>query len=125
MANIERAQKSKRLPLVFTSEEVKRVLAKLDGTHWLIAGLLHGSGVRLKSCKEVTTEVAGDQINYGRSRLFPKSWRGFDPDSFFDPKASFLIHNRFRLGRRGQTTSRATGHSVTRGEKIDFVFGDR
>jgi integron integrase len=50
VANIERAQKPKRLPLVFTREEVKRVLANLEGTHWLIGGLLYGSGLRLMEC---------------------------------------------------------------------------
>ena len=50
VSNIERAQKPKRLPVVFTREETKRVLANLEGTHWLIAGLLYGSGLRLMEC---------------------------------------------------------------------------
>ena len=50
VSNIERAQKPKRLPVVFTRDEVKRILARLEGTHWLIAGLLYGSGMRLMEC---------------------------------------------------------------------------
>jgi integron integrase len=47
VSNIERARKPKRLPVVFTRDEVKRILANLEGTHWLIGGLLYGSGLRL------------------------------------------------------------------------------
>ena len=47
VSEIERARKPKRLPTVFTPDETKRILANLEGTHWLIAGLLYGSGLRL------------------------------------------------------------------------------
>ena len=50
VSHIERAQKPKRLPVVFTRHETKRILAQLEGTHWLIAGLLYGSGLRLMEC---------------------------------------------------------------------------
>jgi integron integrase len=45
--NIERAQKPKRLPVVFTRDESKRVLAKLSGVHGLIGSILYGAGLRL------------------------------------------------------------------------------
>src|ERR1041385_844149 len=50
VSNIERARKPKRLPVVFTRDETKRILANLEGTHWLVAGLLYGSGLRLMEC---------------------------------------------------------------------------
>jgi len=50
VSDIERAQKPKRLPVVFTRNEIERILANLEGTHWLIAGLLYGSGLRLMEC---------------------------------------------------------------------------
>jgi integron integrase len=50
VSNIERAQKPKRLPVVFTRDEMNRILNSLTGTHWLIAGLLYGSGLRLMEC---------------------------------------------------------------------------
>ena len=50
VANIERARKPKRLPAVFTRDEVRRVLSRLNGTHSLIGGLLYGSGLRLMEC---------------------------------------------------------------------------
>ena len=50
VSNIERARKPKRLPVVFTRDEVKRILVNLQGTHWLVGGLLYGSGLRLMEC---------------------------------------------------------------------------
>ncbi|WP_204138660.1 integron integrase [Halomicronema sp. CCY15110] len=45
--NIERANRPKRLPVVFTRTEVKQVLSRLDGMNHLIVSLLYGSGMRL------------------------------------------------------------------------------
>ena len=45
--HIERAKPSKKIPVVFTRREVQEVLARLEGTHHLIASLLYGSGLRL------------------------------------------------------------------------------
>jgi site-specific recombinase XerD len=46
----DRAKRPKRLPTVLTREEVKRVLAHMDGTHGLMARLLYGTGMRLMEC---------------------------------------------------------------------------
>jgi len=53
VSNIERARKPKRLPVVFTRDETKRILETLEGTHWLIAALLYGSGLRLMECLRI------------------------------------------------------------------------
>ena len=62
VSNIERAQKPKRVPVVFTRDETKRVLANLQGTHALIAGLLYGSGLRLMECARL--RVKDIDFNY-------------------------------------------------------------
>ena len=48
--NIQRAKKPSRLPIVFTRSETLAVLAQLDGSLWLMASLLYGSGLRLLEC---------------------------------------------------------------------------
>lgn len=48
--NIERAKRPKRVPVVFTREEVRRVLANIHGTHLMMASLLYGAGLRLMEC---------------------------------------------------------------------------
>lgn len=45
-----RAKKKQKLPVVLTSDEVRRVLQNLTGVHWLIGCLLYGSGLRLMEC---------------------------------------------------------------------------
>jgi integron integrase len=45
--NVTRASQPRRLPVVLSAAEVRAVLAQLDGTCWLIANLLYGSGLRL------------------------------------------------------------------------------
>ena len=45
--NVTRARRAKRLPVVLSPAEVRSVLSHIDGTSWLIASLLYGSGLRL------------------------------------------------------------------------------
>ncbi len=47
MPTLVRARRPARLPVVLTREEVRRVLANLDGEARLVATLLYGSGLRL------------------------------------------------------------------------------
>lgn len=47
---VERAKRPQRIPVVLTSEEVRRLLAELSGTHHLMASLLYGAGLRLMEC---------------------------------------------------------------------------
>lgn len=44
---VTQAKASTRLPVVLTIAEVQAVLNQLTGTHWLIASLLYGAGLRL------------------------------------------------------------------------------
>ena len=50
LAGVERATRPKKLPVVLTAEEVKRLLAELDGTSRCMALLLYGSGLRILEC---------------------------------------------------------------------------
>jgi len=45
--NVTRASQPKRLPVVLSRAEVRALLAQLEGTTWLVASLLYGSGLRL------------------------------------------------------------------------------
>lgn len=50
IGNLQRARKSKKIPVVFTKEEVKKVMLHLHGKCWLAAALMYGSGLRLMEC---------------------------------------------------------------------------
>ena len=47
LTNVTRAVAPKRLPVVLTRAEVSALLSQLEGTSWLVASLLYGSGLRL------------------------------------------------------------------------------
>ena len=47
LGNVTRASRPKRLPVVLNRAEVRALLSQLEGTPWLIASLLYGSGMRL------------------------------------------------------------------------------
>jgi integron integrase len=47
LEQLVRARRPKRVPVVLTPDEVRHVLAHLDGTYRLVASLLYGSGLRL------------------------------------------------------------------------------
>ena len=44
---IVRAKARQRVPVVLSEDEVRRLLAGMDGTPWLVASLLYGTGMRL------------------------------------------------------------------------------
>src|SRR5258706_4348998 len=45
--NVVRASQPRRLPVVLTQAEARLVIGHLQGVHWVIAGLLYGSGLRV------------------------------------------------------------------------------
>ncbi len=48
--DLERVKRPARLPTVLTAAEVRRLLAQMTGTKWLIASLIYGAGLRLREC---------------------------------------------------------------------------
>ena len=62
---VQKAKQPAKLPVVFTKEEARSVLARLDGTKWLMASLLYGSGLRLMEClrlRVMDLDMAVNQI---------------------------------------------------------------
>jgi len=45
-----RAKTNRRLPVVLSRDEVRRMLGVLEGQAWLMATLLYGTGIRLMEC---------------------------------------------------------------------------
>ena len=48
--DVLRTKKPQRLPVVFTREEVRAVLALMHGDKAVMASVLYGSGLRLMEC---------------------------------------------------------------------------
>jgi len=53
LAPIARAKRPVRLPVVLTADEVKQVIAEMDGTPQLVAMLLYGCGLRVFECLQL------------------------------------------------------------------------
>jgi integron integrase len=53
LADIVRARRPARLPVVLSRAEVSAVLSRLRGPVWLMASLLYGAGLRLLECAEL------------------------------------------------------------------------
>ena len=91
--HIERAKPSTKLPVVFTRNEVQAVLARLDGTHHLIAALLYGSGLRLMEAIRLRVK----DIDFERGEITVREGKGAKdrvtmlPDSL---RANLLAHLR-------------------------------
>lgn len=68
---IQWAKKPKKLPVVFTQNEVQKVIGQLRGIHWLMAMILYGSGLRLNECirlrvKDIDFEYKQILVNNGK-----------------------------------------------------------
>ncbi len=58
-----RAKRPRRLPVVLTKDEVRRLLAEMSGLTGLMAGLMYGTGMRLMEC--VRLRVKDIDFDYG------------------------------------------------------------
>ena len=72
MDDITRAKKPKRLPVVLTQEEVRSVLAHLQGDTWLMASLLYGAGLRLMECLRLRVK----DVDFGYRQLRVRDGKG-------------------------------------------------
>lgn len=80
---MERAKRPKRLPVVFTREEVKAVLSHLRAEMWLTAALLYGSGLRLMECVRLRVQ----DVDFARLRITVREGKG-DKDRVTMPPRS-------------------------------------
>lgn len=53
VCNVIRSRKPKRLPEVFSVDEVTHVIGKLTSWHFLAANLMYGGGLRVESCMKL------------------------------------------------------------------------
>ncbi len=53
LSEVVRAKRPVYLPVVLTRSEVQAVLARLDGTIWLVTSMLYGSGARINECLQL------------------------------------------------------------------------
>jgi integron integrase len=101
LGDIVRARRAKRLPVVMTRDEVRRVLAGLAPDKWLMAKLMYGSGLRVMECLRLRIQ----DVDFGAGQITVRDGKGFKdrvtmlPDSVRKPLLDHLekvrrIHQR-------------------------------
>lgn len=72
LEQLVRARRSERLPVVLSREEVRAVVAHLDGVPRLMATLLYGSGLRLMECCQLRVK----DLDFQRQQLVVRQGKG-------------------------------------------------
>ncbi|MDA8327744.1 MAG: integron integrase [Betaproteobacteria bacterium] len=91
--DVTQAQAPKRLPVVLTQHEVQLVLSRMDGTMWLIASLLYGSGLRIMEALRLRVK----DVDFARREIVVREGKGFKdrmtmlPDALIQPLKSHLL----------------------------------
>ena len=67
-----RAKRPQRLPVVLTREEVEKILCAVEGTQWLMASLLYGTGMRLMECLRLRVK----DVDFGYSQILIRDGKG-------------------------------------------------
>ncbi len=69
---VTQAKAPTRLPVVLTVDEVQAVLKQLSGTHWLIASLLYGAGLRLMEAVRLRVK----DVEFARHEIIVREGKG-------------------------------------------------
>ncbi|MEZ0209389.1 MAG: integron integrase [Methylophilus sp.] len=93
MENLVKLKASKTLPVTLTKHEVQTILSNLNGSMWLIASLLYGSGLRVMECLRL--RVA--DIDFAKLEIFVRDTEGYKnritllPASLVEPLKAHLV----------------------------------
>ncbi|OHC63694.1 MAG: integrase [Rhodocyclales bacterium RIFCSPLOWO2_02_FULL_63_24] len=70
---VEAAKAPRRLPVVLSRAEVAAMLARLEGSHGLIARLLYGTGLRIMECLRLRVK----DVDFERGEILVRDGKGF------------------------------------------------
>jgi len=72
LENLQYAKRCKRIPVVFSREEVKRLMGHLNSKFELMAGIMYGSGLRVSECARLRVM----DIDFEYQSIFVRSGKG-------------------------------------------------
>jgi integron integrase len=114
--SVVRASRPKRLPVILSRAEVRRVIAALDGQYFLIASLMYGSGLRLME----TLRLRYKDVDLERTVVLVRDGKGAKdrvtvlPESLREP-----IRRQLDLVRDRHTYARSHGFA---GVELPFAL---
>ena len=105
-----RPRKSKRLPVVFTVDEVRRVLANMEGLALTAAQLMYGSGMRVMEVLRLRLK----DVDFGRKEITIRQGKGAkDRVTMLPALAEQGLHEAIERAK--------ALHQVALAEGVDFV----
>lgn len=96
LQEIVTAKASRRLPVVLTPHEVRDLLLHLDGTNWLIASLLYGTGMRILEALRLRVK----DVEFERREIIVREGKGNKdritvlPENLIAPLRNQIEHAR-------------------------------
>src|SRR5690625_1614343 len=72
MESVVRAKRPRRLPVVLSQAEVRRLLAAIDERAWPMAALLYGTGIRLMECLRLRVQ----DVDFARNQITVRGGKG-------------------------------------------------
>ena len=72
LEGVVRAKHPARIPVVLSRDETRRLLAHIDGTCWLMAALLYGTGMRLMEC----VRLRAKDVDFERGEIVVREGKG-------------------------------------------------
>lgn len=106
MTDIVRPNRPRRLPVVLSRNEVKRLLAALDEPHRLMASLMYGAGLRRNECLNLRVK----DVDFGQQCLVIRSGKGDkDRTTMLPADLARDIQLQLEIARRYHDQDRAAG----------------
>lgn len=72
MEDVVRAKAVRKLPVVLAQEEMRLLLAQLEGRAWLLAAILYGTGMRLMECLRLRVK----DVDFARGEITIRDGKG-------------------------------------------------
>lgn len=72
MDTLVRAKRSRRIPVVLSIDEIRRLLGMMDGQPWLMTALLYGTGMRLMECVRLRIK----DVDFDRNEIVVRDGKG-------------------------------------------------
>ena len=111
MKGIVRAKRPLRVPVVLTREELRALLAQLEGTKWLMAALLYGAGLRLRECLKLRVK----DVDFGYRQITVRDGKGAKDRVTMLPAGLAEPLRAHRQARRQPHAAPLLRHAASRG----------
>lgn len=72
LEHVVRAKRPRKLPVVLSRDEMRMLLAQLEGRAWLLASVLYGTGMRLMECLRLRVK----DVDFARGEITVRDGKG-------------------------------------------------